>query len=388
MTRLRLALACSLSLVACGGITESPQRTVPPADSTSSGGSSAGSPDTPGKPGGAGSAGAPSIDVCSTKSACEEELLADTVVDPRRLERSGSWLYLESSFGLSLSRLPLAGGNLEHVASNAAWFGVDEQALFLLTQPSWATHSFGRFTLAGASVELLTELKGIAASNASILIDETSLYFAHYSYPAGLNGIFRLSKHATEGALESVANDLLDATTPGAKAELVALDATHLYFVLRAFSSEERLVRLPKAGGAKQVLTTFSATEVPYGELTHTSFFVDTTHVYFAEHLTGKVDEPWGRVLRVAKDHASPVEEVVPKQYVEVEHHLTSEAHFFRTLDPDGTRRLYRSGKLLFAQPGKWLGVDESGAYFAVRHSFEQYEDEYRLVRRKLCTCP
>lgn len=39
-------------------------------------------------------------------------------------------------------------------------------------------------------------------------------------------------------------------------------------------------------------------------------------------------------------------------------------------------------------QPGKWLGLDESGAYFAVRHSFEQYEDKYRLVRRRLCACP
>ncbi len=374
--------------VACGGRATS----TPTAGSgtAGSGGTSAGPPSTGGVVNAAGMGGSPATgdagtDACDAPSACNVDVIVEQTRNPRKLLVDGGYIYWDSDFGSQLWRIAESVGSQQLVEANAApWFGADADAAYVLTTHGFKSHRLTRRFTAGGAQSSLAEFdyQTFAPSNASFLLDATHIYFSHYSFPTGENGLFRVSKSG--GVVETVAAAPDQAGAFPLSQELVALDETHAYLLEEAYGQPPSLIRIEKSGGdASLVAQPLSATSHEAQ-----NFMLDDDFIYWTQHRTGKVDDPWGRVVRAPKQ-GGPVQVVVSEQEVDIEYWLHGGQIFWRTFQDE----IFRSSKTgagsehLFKQPGRWLAVAHGQAYFAVRHSNAQYEENYRLVRRALCEC-
>ena len=367
-------------VAACGGRATS----TPPSGSSAGAPATGGVGNTPAAGGGPATGGA-SAAACDAPSACSVDVIIEQTRNPRRLLVDGSYVYWDSDFGSQLWRVAESSGSQELIEAHAApWFGMDAEAAYVLTTHAFKSHRLTRRSKAGGVQNTLAEFdyQTFAPSNASFLVDTAHIYFSHYSFPSGENGLFRVAKSG--GAVETIAAapDKVGAFSPSQK--LVALDDTHAYLLEEAYDQPSLLIRIEKGGGAATLVT--QPLDATSHEAEH--FMLDDDFIYWTQHRTGKVDDPWGRVVRAPKQGGS-VQVVVPKQEVEVEYWLHGGQVYWRSFD----NAVFRSPKAgggtehLFEQPGRWLAVDGGEAYFAVRHSNAQYEENYRLVRRALCAC-
>jgi hypothetical protein len=188
-----------------------------------------------------------------------------------RVRVAGSHVYW--SEGDSISRLSMQGGTPELLVRGASSvdFAADAQGIYFSVPPR-----LSRMTPGQAPVELAQVPQGFDVS--SLATDADAVY-----------AVMRTSGSAGPGCVttrvvripKAGGEPLVLGEHPEFCAMEVAVDATHVYSVGFTQPGVSSILRLPKGGGAPEVVVD----GIPYS----TRFSLDATHVYWTENTTGRV---------------------------------------------------------------------------------------------------
>ncbi|MBI5535764.1 MAG: hypothetical protein HY898_23735 [Deltaproteobacteria bacterium] len=177
-----------------------------------------------------------------TNGACDPVELASGLSSPMGIRVDDTSIFVTA--GINLSKIPIAGGTPTHLATGLA--GPGPMALDDTTVYFSAGDEILSVPKAGGAVSKVAS--GVTATVA-LAVDDTNVFVCNFQGAGG--GIWKVAKTGGTATLISPQNFAYG----------LAIDATDVFFAL---SSDDKIMKMPKAGGAASELAT-AITGTPKG---------------------------------------------------------------------------------------------------------------------------